>query len=513
MSLSQKTILLIIIATGLRIIFAGSIELGNDEVYYITYAQKLQWNYFDHPPLVGLLIKITSLNLWLTNEIFIRLGPILLAAVDTWLIFRIGTHIKNEKAGYLAALFFTASPYTSIISGLFIMPDAPMLFFWLLSIWLLVRVFDPNISKRQSNISLLLFGLTAGLAIMGKVHAIFLWVGLGIYLLLYNRRMLLNPVLYLAGVISMAIISPIYFWNAQNDFITYKFQGSRVTVNSGFRADSLRTELFGGILYNNPVNYVLILIALIAIFRKKRPSVFPYRNLLLCLSLPLIGILIFVSCFRSTLPHWNGPGFVVLSIVASAWLAETHFTKYNKWLTTANIVLLLIAIVAVLGINFYPGTPGNKDYAKLGEDDLTLEMYGWKQFNQSFRQMYEDDTRSGKMKKNSAIATHKWFPGGHLNFYVALPDSITLIGLGTLNDIHHFYWLNEVRPKLKKGDDAYIIVPSNLNYSVRVDDTYGQMFNAIEKPSIIDQLRNGKPARYFSVYRAHGFRPPEAVGY
>lgn len=506
MSYRQQTGILILVATILRIIFAGCVELGNDEVYYISYAQKLQWNYFDHPPLVGLLIRLTSLDLLLTSEIFIRLGPILLAAADTWLVFLITRKISTEKAGFLAALFFTASPYTSVITGLFIMPDAPMLFFWLTGIWLLLKVFDAKTDSRSVNAYILLFGAAAGLAIMGKVHAVFLWAGAGLYILLFHRRMLLNPYLYLAAIITVIIISPIYFWNAANDFITYKFQGSRVTVDRGFRPDSLLTEFFGGIAYNNPVNYVLTVMALIGIFRNKSLIAAQHIRLLLCLSLPLIGILLFISCFRSTLPHWSGPGFLVLSILASAYLSERNFGTYRRVLNTANILLLAVAVSAAVLINFYPGTLGNKNTERLGEDDLTLEMYGWKKFNRDFVRLYHQDIAEGKMKKNAFLLTHKWFPGGHLNFYVALPDSMTLTGAGRLNDLHHFHWLNETRPKLQAGDDAYIIVPSNFNYSLNAIEFYSPVFEKIEQADTIYQNRGGKPARYFSVFRAHGYR-------
>ena len=63
MLFKNKIASLILIATLIRCIIAFSIGLGNDEVYYVTYAQHLQWNYFDHPPLVALLIRLTTLNL------------------------------------------------------------------------------------------------------------------------------------------------------------------------------------------------------------------------------------------------------------------------------------------------------------------------------------------------------------------------------------------------------------------------------------------------------------------
>ena len=60
---SQKVYLLIFIVAIAKIIAAPFLELGNDEVYYWTYALQLDFNHFDHPPLVGFLIRASTLNM------------------------------------------------------------------------------------------------------------------------------------------------------------------------------------------------------------------------------------------------------------------------------------------------------------------------------------------------------------------------------------------------------------------------------------------------------------------
>ncbi|WP_315819032.1 hypothetical protein [Paraflavitalea speifideaquila] len=41
----------------MNLIQAGYTELFDDEAYYWVYAQFPDWGYFDHPPLIALLIK------------------------------------------------------------------------------------------------------------------------------------------------------------------------------------------------------------------------------------------------------------------------------------------------------------------------------------------------------------------------------------------------------------------------------------------------------------------------
>ena len=104
---------LIGISTLLRLIIAGGTLLGTDEVYYFFYAEHLPWNYFDHPPGVAILIRLFTLNNLLTSEIFVRLGSVVCAAINTWLIFKITSRLHNERAGWLAALLCGPRPNRS----------------------------------------------------------------------------------------------------------------------------------------------------------------------------------------------------------------------------------------------------------------------------------------------------------------------------------------------------------------------------------------------------------------
>ncbi|MGL1530677.1 glycosyltransferase family 39 protein, partial [Vibrio parahaemolyticus] len=89
------------------------LELGNDEVYYWTYAIRPDWNYFDHPPMVGLLIRFTTFNLNWVSEFSICLGSVVCAALSTWFIFKTGKLLSSERVGWYAALLYTASIYTT----------------------------------------------------------------------------------------------------------------------------------------------------------------------------------------------------------------------------------------------------------------------------------------------------------------------------------------------------------------------------------------------------------------
>src|SRR5258708_39776406 len=94
----KRTVLILIsIATIVRLFLATQLDLGNDEVYYWTYALYPDWSHFDHPPLVGIIAQIFSLNLLLRDDFFIILGAIILSSASPWIVFFIGIQIRKRK--------------------------------------------------------------------------------------------------------------------------------------------------------------------------------------------------------------------------------------------------------------------------------------------------------------------------------------------------------------------------------------------------------------------------------
>lgn len=499
---------LIAVSTLIRIIVAICIDLGNDEVYYLTYPQHLQWNYFDHPPMVAVLIRLSTLNLLFTNELFIRLGPIVLAAINTFLVYRITSQIKNDKAGFIAAVLFSTSIYASVIAGIFILPDAPQLFFWIAALYFLIQIvqsLETNLNFRRN---ILLFGVFVGLCVMSKVHGVFLWFGFGMYILLYNRNLLLNKYLYLSVLISALIISPILFWNIENDWITYSFHSNRVTINRGINPTSFLREFLGGAFYNNPINYVLFVITLLAILKNKISVEIPVKRILLLVNLPLIVVLLFVSLFRDTLPHWSGPAYVGLIILTASYLAEVKINtkrlfQLPKSVIASGVLIVVILVAGPIVINYFPGTMGKTTKNILGKGDVTLDMYNWDFFESEFETIRLNDIKS-KKTNTTFIINNKWFPAAHIDNYIAQPLQLDFVAIGNLEDIHTYAWLNQYRKPLKIGDDAYFITFSN-SFSNPVD-LYQEKFQKINNPVVVTQYRNNMPARKMLVYLLESYK-------
>ncbi len=510
---------LLAISTIVRTVLAAWLEFGNDEVYYWTYALYPDWSHFDHPPMVGWAIQLFSLNLLLDNELFIRLASVVFMTANTYIIFRIGKEIKDARAGLYAALLFTASIYAFVITGIFILPDTPLMLFWLLAAWMAIkclkvkvpepyegptdsktvlRYFD-KLSTQQPKF-LLLFGLFAGLAMLSKYSGIFLWVGMGLFILFFNRKQLRNPYLYLALLISAICCIPILYWNIQNDFISFRFHGERVG-SGAINFSTFETELAGEFFYNNPVIFVLSIIAVIAAAKQSLQVDKSVQRLILCISLPMIVVFWAFSLTRPTLPHWNAPAYVMLILLTSIWLRDRNsdFEQLPHSITAAIAVLLLTLVIGVAEIKtgFIPLDKHTKP-EMLGRDDFTLDMYGWRQLGKKFADFREEKIEEGLMQAEDGIVANQWFPLAHLDYYVARPLDMRAMALGQPEYIHKYLWINKKRKGFHLGENYWFLTDSR--YYKDPKTTYRWYFKDIELVGTIEIERCGKPAKNVFVY-------------
>ena len=503
-SFQKGTVYLILGVMLSKLLLAMVLQLGNDEVYYLVYAQKLQWNYFDHPPFVALVIQCFSANLLLNHEVFLRLGFILIGGANTWLMFAIGRKLGNDYTGWMAALLFTASVYGSMISGFMIMPDAPLLLFWLLAASLMIDL-GRGAEQRRRRRLWLFWGLVCGLAMMSKVSGILLWAGMGLYMVCCRRTWFKEPYVYLSILLSAVIASPIVFWNMDNEGAGMWYHAGRVAMHHApVRADRFLREVLGELAYNNPV-CVILGFAGAAYCRKKQWLPRNLQWLLFCLTLPLLVLVWFFSWFREVLPHWTGPSYVILLFFGAVYMTHRSrkrvlWPRVLKWangLTMAGVLLIVMA-------SFLPPAFQSKDTLRTGKGDLTLDFTGWKAFADRFDTVYRNDIARGIMKPAAFILSDYWFPAAHMNWYLSGKHRYPFLAVGSLNNIHQFAWLNRQRPGLSTGADAYYITVSN--YYRAPGNRLVHSFKAKADTVVIPQTRMGQVVRYFYITRLRYYK-------
>lgn len=494
----RQVLLLIISITCIRFIPAYYLELGNDETYYWHYAQYLRWNYFDHPPMVALWGRLFTLNLAVQNELFVRLGSLAACAFSTWFIFKTTSILHTPRAGWLAAVLFSASFYSGIVAGIFLMPDSPQMFFWTLSLWLAVQL----IHQKEQWLNWILFAIAAGLCIMSKVHGVFIWFGFGVYTLFFRRKWLTDIKFYTALLITTLFVLPVIAWNIHYDFATYRFHSQRVAINGHtINYGTFLKEATGQFFINNPVNVAIIAISLAnwkTWFRK-----YPRAVLLLFTGIPLALSLLIVSLFRPVFPHWSGPAYVSLIPVAAIYLAEVKISDFPRWLKLSLGGYLLFLIAWPLVTQFYPGTWGSKVQQTYGNGDVSLDRYGWSKAGKEFGVMYMESVAKGNIPANTPVVCNRWW-GAHIEYYFCRSNEITMIGLGEMDQVGNYLWSNQERKHLVNMNQAFCIIPSDEYYDpVKAYSPYYENIQLVKK---IEIKRGGKKAHHYNVFHLSGWK-------
>ena len=495
---------------------AYSLGLGNDEVYYIAYALYPAISHFDHPPMVGFLIQLTTLNLAYISEFFIRLGPLMLGTISVFLIYLIGKNLKNERTGLIVAYLATASIYITVICGVFILPDSPMVFFSLLSFYFFSK-FIPNSRDEAKKTDIILAFIFFGLAIYSKYQSIFLGFGVLLYILFFNRQWFKCFLMYLCALIPLFFLGLIFYWNYQHNFISFTYQGDRVSLLSfNFKPLYFLRELGGEIGYYNPINFIIILLAIFSFKKRKFIERNNYWFILFC-SIPLILTVLYFSLYRATLPHWVGISYVYLFILAAAYLDSVLKTlKFPAIYAYIMIAAGLLAVFVVQNGWFIPGAytpkqgekitcgnvvkPSLKWETKLGHHEGTLDMYGWGQINQ----IYKDFISENPQYKDYPLVGCQWFTVAHVDHYVAKPNKARMLIYGPINNIHEYYWITQKRGGLKNGQNAIYITTSH--YYLPPKKRLAKYFKSDKLLYQAPVYRNNKIVEVVFIYTMEDFK-------
>lgn len=478
---------------------AGTIELGNEEVYYRLYADPLQLNYFDSSPMVGWLIRLSTFNLFFDNAIAIRSGAIFCSAISTWMMYKCGRRLVNEYTGFLAALLYTASIFGSIIAGTFMLPDAPLMVCWLASLYMLIKITETKYITKKSIKCILWFGVFTGIGMLCKIYMVFVWLGFILYILFYCRDWLMHWSIYAAASVTILLFTPVLLWNVQNDFFTFIYYYKKINFsNSSVNFESLLSFAGGQVFYCNPVVFFLIVRAVWHrdLFVKKTN-----KRMLLLAGVPLIFLATIFSLFKELQPYCTAPAFSSLILLTAGYYSRKHWVSKSKLLVPsgfsfATVVLVFIVAGCMALVFLFPGTLGSKNEQRKGDGDLTLDVYGWKDFSTSFDSIYHS-THPGSNVGKTIILANEWVPAAHIDFYVAQPLNIQTVVIGSIEKIHQYHWLNKQRGLPADSTDIYVISPSNYIVS---KENIAALKNILptHRDTII-QYRNEKEVRKFYV--------------
>ena len=405
----RQVVLLILITTALRLAFAATTGLGVDESYMVSAGRVLSLGYFDHPP-VSWWLSWASTHFFASEApIVARLPFILLFALTTCLMSRLGEAMGGPRAGFWAALTLNLSPVFGVTSGTWVLPDGPLDCALTGAALCLIRAL-PARGRWGYWCGA---GTCAGLALFSKYSAALTIAGAFLFLVLNgeHRAWLRRPHPYVAGAIALLIFSPVPIWNFNHHWASFAFQGARA---GGWHFHPLTplTTLGGEALFVLPWFWLPMVALGWRAFRSG------WRDqLLACLAAPPIVMFALISAWSSqrVLFHWAAPGYLMLFPFLGRFVAA-HWEHRAVRATIVGTAALCLVSVTVIG------TQLQFDWlrAAMPAKDPTAEGLDW-------TSLRDDLAARGLLHPGTVVGVPNWRDAGKIAH--ALGPEVTVICL------------------------------------------------------------------------------------
>lgn len=209
-----------------RLLWIGRPTLVRDEAYYWEWSRRLGLGYFDHPPLVALVIRATT-ALGGASEFAVRVGMVALGVGTVALAYRVGALLGDRLAGWLCLLATATCPLLVMLTS-FAAPDGPLLFLWAATLYALLLAVTT-----ERGCYWYAAGLLLGLAMLAKYTAILLVPCMLLLGPLAGRGRLRRKEPYLACGLALLVFSPNLWWNLRHGWVSMSYQLAHGACQAG----------------------------------------------------------------------------------------------------------------------------------------------------------------------------------------------------------------------------------------------------------------------------------------
>jgi 4-amino-4-deoxy-L-arabinose transferase-like glycosyltransferase len=313
----------------LNLIQSAVTGLFDDESYYWVYSRFLDWGYFDHPPMIALLIK--GGYAILPNELGVRLFIAILSTATLWLVQKL---LKAQDD----ILFYTIAISIAVfqLGGFIAVPDVPLLFF--------TAVFFHAYKKFLSKGSLrngVLLGISAACLMYSKYN------GALVLLLTFlsNPKLLFRSQVYIAAIVAFVLFLPHIYWQYSHGFPSIQYH-LKERVDSSYNFSFTLEYMFQQLLVVGPVSSIVLIWACL----RRRPS----DELERALKFTTVGIyaVFLLYTFRGPVEaNWTFPSFIGLIVLSHQYLVDrSHLRKLVNILALITLCIVFAGRLYLAGI-------------------------------------------------------------------------------------------------------------------------------------------------------------------
>jgi hypothetical protein len=361
--------------------------LLNDEAYYWVYSRFLDWGYFDHPPMIAVLIKAGYALFH--NELGVRFFIVLLNTFTLLCIYKLLPR-PNSKLFY--GLVFSMALLQ--VGGFIAVPDIPLIFFT--ALFFLVY---KHFAQKATWANTILLGVVMACMFYSKYHAVLIVL----FTLFSNVSLFKNYKAYVSVLIAAILFTPHLMWQYQHGFPSVQYHLYERNETS-YRFSYTWEYIAGQLLLAGPLAGWLLFWA----SAKYKPTDHLERALKFCFA----GIYIFflITSYKGRVEaNWTVPALIPLIILSHQYLSR------KQKLQNILFVLAPITLVLVFALRFY-----------LASDNKFIKTINTNEFEQNKTWAKQVQSLSGYLPVVFINTYQKpsklWFYGGTPSFSLNTPS-------------------------------------------------------------------------------------------
>jgi hypothetical protein len=298
------------------ILAISPLDLYPDEAQYWWWAQTPDLGYFSKPPMIAWII-------WLSTALFgqaewaIRIASPLLHGATALLVFAIARRLMDGWRSAVAAIAYVTLPGVSYSSGL-ISTDVPLLFFWAIALFALLRGCEERGWQWP-----IIGGIALGLGLLSKYAMLYFLAGAAIAALWSPsaRRYLVSTRGLLMLLVGVIVFTPNIVWNALHGFPTI----AHTAANADWGRTRYSIAGLGAFALGQFGVFGPLLMAgwLAALWRLARRADRGEANLMMAaFSLPPLLLILVQAFLAGANANWAATAYVAATPLAIAELAR-----------------------------------------------------------------------------------------------------------------------------------------------------------------------------------------------
>jgi 4-amino-4-deoxy-L-arabinose transferase-like glycosyltransferase len=345
--LVRDTALTVLALVALRLVAAAYTPITFDEAYYWMWSKHLPLSYYDHPPMVALVIRLGTIIAGDT-ELGVRLVSILLALPMSFAVFRAASILFGGVRVASTATILLNVTLMAAVGTLVVTPDAPLLVAASFVLFYLAKVLETGRGAWW-----LAVGAAVGAALLSKYTALFFGPAILIWLVTVPklRRWLVSPWPYLGGLVALAVFSPVILWNADHHWVSFLKQIGRARIED-FRLSFIGELIPTQIAFATPLVFVLGAMGLYALARREGGAL-TARALINAMFWIITLYFLWHSLHARVEANWFAPVYPALAIAAAVAANLTRWERHPqrvvdfclRWASPVGILMFAALIV------------------------------------------------------------------------------------------------------------------------------------------------------------------------